>query len=248
MPCVFDAFGRAGRPGGEQDLRDRIRAGRSGTFVDGGPSGRSREVFEPRGIEVRSVPARDDFCLALYGRERLCERRGVRDIDEAGRKQLGDVLELREVVALQRVRNRNRRDGHAGGIACELQQPVLDGVGRQDHDRPLGRKPALDQRCGQCIDRLACVLISELAPFVAGAFLQERPPRLRLDRAAECAREARVVCTERHRAGEADGAVRVRRAARARRRERDRPMRSTGHGAGMIVHRAGFLWRLVDAL
>jgi len=48
------------------------------------------------------------------------------------------VLELGVVLALERISDRDRRYGNAGGVAGKREQRVIDAVGGQNHHRPLG--------------------------------------------------------------------------------------------------------------
>jgi len=80
-------------------------------------------------LHVGAVAARHDLRLQVERGKRLGERAGVRDIDQAGREQRRDVLELGMVLALERIGNRDRRHGNAGGVAGEREQRVIDAVG-----------------------------------------------------------------------------------------------------------------------
>ena len=88
---VDHALGQAGRAGGEENFRDRVRADRGGGLVHAGAGLRAREIVEQRRAEIGAVAARDDFGVAADRSERLGERRGIGHVDQAGREQLGDV-------------------------------------------------------------------------------------------------------------------------------------------------------------
>ena len=62
---------------------------------------RAREVLEQRRANVRAVVAREDFGATVDRRERLGERRGVGNVNQAGREQRGDMFQLGEILALQ---------------------------------------------------------------------------------------------------------------------------------------------------
>ena len=75
---------------------------------------------------------------------------------------------------------------------------MIDAVAGQDHDRPLGRKSALDQALRQCVDERPRRPIGQLAPVAAaGALGQEQSVRVALDGGAEEAGEARMVRRQR---------------------------------------------------
>ena len=154
---VDHAFGQAGRSRGEQDLGDGVRADGCGGFVQGRARPALRHVVEcGDAVEVGAIAARDQLGLGqVEGGKGFGERAGVGDVDEAGREQFGNVLELGVVLALQGIGDRDRRHGNAGGVAGEREQRMIDAVAGQDHDRPLGRKSALEQALRQCIDDLA---------------------------------------------------------------------------------------------
>ena len=222
-------------------------------LIDSGAHRGLQEIVEPRRAEVRAIAARHNLRLRAERGKRLREGCSVGNIDQARLKQLGDMLELGKVLALQRVRDRDGRDGDARRVACQHQQRMVDGVGREDHHRPLGREPARDQRRRDGVDAAARLLVAEFAPSVARALLQEGARGLCLDRRTEKPREAWIVRAKRIGRGEADRAVRVIRAVCTRRRERDRPVRGARRRAGMFVHQASspwavFLWRFLDAL
>ncbi len=103
--------------------------------------------------QVGAVAAGEDFHAGeIERRQRPGERAGVRHVDQSRLEQRGDVLELGVVLALQRIGDRDRRHRNAGGMAGERQQGVIDAVAGQNHDRPLGAQPALDQPLRQRID------------------------------------------------------------------------------------------------
>ena len=205
--------------------KDAIKAGQRVLIVDdplatGGTVQGTIELVQRLGGEIAGL----SFMVELTGLH--------------GREQLGDMFEFGEILALQRVGDRNRRDRHTGGVACEHEQRVIDRIRREDHHRPLGRESAPEQRGGERIDAAARVFIGELAPGIAAPFGEKDAARLRLDGRTEQPREARIVCAERRRAGEADRAVRFGGAPHLRRRERDRPVRGARRRAGMLIHRA----------
>ena len=71
---------------------------------------------------------------------------GVGCVDEPGLDQRGDVLDLAEVLAHQRVRRRDRHDGDAGEESAERQQRVVDAVAGEDQQRPPRPEAAIQQR------------------------------------------------------------------------------------------------------
>ena len=163
--------------------------------------------------------------------ERFGEGRGIGDIDEAGLEQLGNVLELGVVLALQRIGDGDRRDRYARGVAGEREEGVVDAVAGEDHHGTLGREPALDQALGERVDELPRRLVGELAPTAAGVALrQEQARRIALDRRAKKARQARIVRGERHARAHARAAVGRGLADDVRARERERPKRRCLHG------------------
>ncbi len=235
---VDDALRQSGRSGSEQDFRDHAGAGRGGGLLDDGAGRRAREIVEQRhAFEIGAVAARHDFGGAADRRQRVRERRGVGDVNEAGLEQLGDVLQLRKVLALQRVGDRDRRDRNAGGVARKHQQRMVDRIRRQDHHRALRRKSARDQRRGERIDRRPRLRVGQLAPAVVHALLQERARGLRLRRGAkqprrDSARRRRARASEVRRiVPSAESVVR-----HTRRREGDRTVRG-----GSAEARASFI-------
>ena len=160
-------FGRPVEPEVKRNLAIGVGGGRGRGLVDAGAGGRAGEIVEQCRAKVRAVAARNDFRSRAERRDRLGEWCGVGDIDEARLEQIGDVPELGEVLALQRVGDRDRRDRNARRVACQHQQRVIDRVGREDHDRPLGREPARHERCRDGVDAAARVLVGDLDASVS---------------------------------------------------------------------------------
>jgi len=153
-----------------------------------------RQVIESGdALHVGAVAARHDLGFEFKRGERFGERAGVRDVDQARRQQGRDMLELGVVLALERIGDRNRRHGNAGGVAGEREQRVIDAVGGQNHHRPFGREPALDQTLRQRVHERSRRRIGQLAPAAAVALGQEQACGIALDRRTEKARQARIV-------------------------------------------------------
>src|ERR1043165_400983 len=98
-----------------------VRADGRGGVVDGCCGPALRHVVEcGDAVEVGAVAARDDLETSqVEGGKGFGKGPGVSDVDEAGREQAGNVLELGVVLALQGIGNRDRRHGNAGSVACE---------------------------------------------------------------------------------------------------------------------------------
>ena len=137
---VDHAFGQAGRSRGEQDLGDGVRADGCGGLVQGRARPALRHVVQGGdGGEAGAIAARDQLGLReVEGRKGFGIGAGVGDIDEAGREQFGNVLELGVVLALQGIGDRDRRYRNSGGVAGKREQRMIDAVAGQDHDRALG--------------------------------------------------------------------------------------------------------------
>ena len=80
------------------------------------------------------------------------------------------MLELGVILALERIGNRDRCHRHAGGVAGEREQRVVDAVGGENHHRPLGREGAFDETRRQRVDERPRRLIRQFAPGAAVAF------------------------------------------------------------------------------
>ena len=197
---VDDPLGQAGGAGREQELGDGIGTDRSGGLLQRRARLALRHFLERRdAADPGTVAAGDDLDPGqVERRERLRERRGIGDIDEARREQLGNMLELGVILALQRIGDRDRRHGNAGGVAGEREQGMVDAIAGEQHHRPLGRKPALDEPLRQRIDERPRRLIGQLAPVPGGhALRQEQPAGIALDRTPEQARQTRIVRRQR---------------------------------------------------
>ena len=75
----------------------------------------------------------------------------------------------------------------------EREQRVVDGVGGEDHHRPLGREAALDQSGRESIDQWTRGRIGQFVPVGALALGQEDARGVALDRGAEKPCQARIV-------------------------------------------------------
>ena len=141
IPCVLSTpLGIAVEPRGEEDLGHAVRADRRQRLVDrrrsAGVATSSRERRRARALGEHDLGAAE-----VDGGQHAAERPGVGRVDEPRLDQRGDVLDLAEVLAHQRVGGRDRHDGHAGQEAAERQQRVVDRVAGQDQQRPLGPSP-----------------------------------------------------------------------------------------------------------
>ena len=83
------------------------------------------------------------------GRERLLqcalEERALGGEHQPGLHPVEDLPERAELGGLQRVGRCDRRVGHADVHRGQRQQPVLDAVARQDHDRAIARELTSDE-------------------------------------------------------------------------------------------------------
>ena len=149
---VDDAFGRAGRSRGEQDLGDRVGADLSAPLgIFGG-----RSSFEQVGkvrqlVTCRLCAAGDDLDTIQQSRaSQRVQRRAIagaiRDIEETRRQRGHDRLQLGMITALQRIGDRDRRCGNTNGHGAENEQRVVDAVFREDADGPLCSSAPSDER------------------------------------------------------------------------------------------------------
>ena len=159
---VDHALGRAGRAGGEEDLRDGVGPDRART--------RSSTARRRRGVEQR----RDRRGGRADRGERGREVRRVRAYTRPGCSSSKMRLELGEVLRHQRVRGRDRRDRHADVHRAEREQRVVDAVVREDRDRPLGPEAAVEQRLADAARRRERFAVGDPPPAVAGALGEER--------------------------------------------------------------------------
>ncbi len=90
-----------------------------------------------------------------------------------GREQVDDHAQLAEVARHQRIGRRDRREGNADIGRRQRQQRMLDAVAGEDHDRPLGREPAPQQRRADALHRVEHLRVGELAPGVVRPALGE---------------------------------------------------------------------------
>src|SRR4029079_15534569 len=93
---------------------------------------------------------------------------------KAGREQAENREQFGEILREQRIRGRDRRVRYAGVHRTEVQQPVLDVVAREHHQRPLRRKLAIEQRLPYPPGVLEGVAVRKLAPACTGALREER--------------------------------------------------------------------------
>ena len=92
------------------------------------------------------------------------------------------VAQLAEVLRDQRVGGRDRGIGHADVLGGEREQRVLEVVAREDRERALGRKAALEQRLADAAHALERLGVGQPPP---GAIA--RPRLARKVRSGACA-------------------------------------------------------------
>ena len=173
MRFVFDnALRIFRRAGGEQKLDDRVSVGGVMCRCRFGARGRFEQRTEARGLPPGDAALREDH-LHVRSADRRDSARVPRAAgeDKAGRDRLEDMPQLREVIGDQRVSRRDRRVGDSHPHRPERQDQVLDVVFRQDHDRPLGRQPALQQRLADALGSVEHLRVGDAAPFTILAAL-----------------------------------------------------------------------------
>ena len=184
------ALGQPGRARGEQHLGDRIRRDRRMRRGHRRCHRRLQQVVEKSVRTSRRRIAADDQRHIRQGRGNGGrEPRSVAGIDQPGRQQRRDVLELAVVGRDQRIGRRDRRVGNADPDRGQAEQEMLDLVARNDHQRPLGPRSGIEQRLRQRLDaRRARLPKAELPPGIAIAVGDQhrvgclRRPRLRAHR------------------------------------------------------------------
>ena len=192
---IDDGLGRPGRAGREQKFGDCSRAGARHRGFDRRARLAARKLGKCGHLrQVRAVLARRDLDAGKRERrERLGERRRVRDIDEPRLEQARNLAQLGVILTLQRISDRDRRHRDAGRESGKHQNRMLQRVPGQDHQRALRGKPAIDQRLGHAIDLHLRFRIGQPAPAVVVALGEEQLLRRPLDRAPEHPRETGIV-------------------------------------------------------
>ena len=143
------------------------------------PDGRGRQqrLQECGGAACKWVAGDDDLDLARHDRlDGAAVGLAVGGEDEPRGEQLDDRPQLAEILRDERVGRRDRRIGDADIHGGEADERMLDVVARQDHDRPLRRKVAPQQRRADAADLLQGLGIGELAPAAAGIPLRQEDP------------------------------------------------------------------------
>ena len=141
---VDDAFGLAGRAGGEQDFGDGVGRDFGMRRFDRRRRLCARQVCEQRRRPIARRICRDrDFDAGRHrGGDGAGEGGAVRGKDEAGLKNLDDGFELAEILRQQRVRHRDRRIGNADMHGGKAKERMLDIVAGKNGDRALRRQAA----------------------------------------------------------------------------------------------------------
>ena len=173
---IDDRLWIAGRARRQQEFRDRVRAdglvhrveAADATAQPSGPPARSR-----RGRARAPYEAAISVPKGHVGGQRIGEFRGVVGEDEARRQQLHQIAELAVVPRHQRIGRRYRTEGNAGIERAERDQCVIDRVAGENDDRPVGRKPARQQRGRDVPRRRQQFRIGDLPP---AAVQRSAPP------------------------------------------------------------------------
>ncbi len=207
---VDHRLGHAGGAGGEQELGDSV----------GADPGRGRlDPARGRGCEQigkgrRSSPGRRigrhrDLGRGRHGgldRSFICGPGGGED--QAGPDELDDLAQLAEVVGDQRVGGRDRSVGNPDVLRGERQQRMLEIVAREDRERALGRKPALEQRLADPAHALEGFGVGQPPPGAIRTALGQKRARGRvLGPALQPLGQARRIVSERVRRAGADRAI-----------------------------------------
>jgi hypothetical protein len=209
----------AGRPGGEQDLDDRVWGllGQAPLHLGGGAG--AHQLGQRGGAPAAGGAAAGGGHLTVANdRDPGCVRVAVVGEDQARVGQLDDRAELGVVAALQRVGDADRRDGDADGVRREREQQVLDRVAGQDHQGTLAELPveqALPDRVGRC-PRLR---VADNPPAVTVALAGKHALRVSGGPNAKHLRNARRMRRQRGLRPEHDGAIAAPAQRHRRRRE-----------------------------
>ena len=225
---VDDAFGLAGRAGGEQDFGDGVGSDFGMRRFDRRRRLRARQFREQRRRPIaRRICGDRDFDAGRHrGGDGAGEGGAVGGEDEAGLKNLDDGFELAEILRQQRVRHRDRRIGNADMHGGKADERVLDIVAGKNGDRALRRQAARQERRGDGAHFRQCVRIGQRAPGARCVTLRQehalgrgfRPMHQAL---GELLRE----CRQRMRRAQHDGAVAAALDHHVGRPEQDLPQR-----------------------
>ena len=161
---VDHALRDSGRAGSEEDFRDRARADALERRLDPGRCFGGEQL--------------GDRCrVRADGRERRREFLGIGGPHEPRTQQPEDGLELGEVLRHQRVGGRDRGDRHPYVHRPEREERVIDRVVGEDHERPRGIEPSVEQPLRGAARERERLAVAELPPGAVPALGEESPVR-----------------------------------------------------------------------
>ena len=225
---VDDAFGLAGRAGGEQDFGDRVGTGLGMRRFDRRRRLRVGQCCEEcRWPLVRRICRDRDFDAGRHrGGDGAGESGAVGREDEARLKNLDDGFELAEILRQQRIRHRDRRVGNADMHGGKADERVLDIVAGKNGDGALRRQAARQQRRGDGTHFRQCVGVSQRAPCArCVALRQEHALGRGFGPMHQALGELLRKCRQRMRRAQHDSAVAAALDHDVRRAEQDLPQR-----------------------
>ncbi len=167
-------FGRARRARGVEHLRHGVGSDPCVRVVDSG--GRRRRLqFPPiERLERLWRRAGDDQIAVGDVRQRTLEQCAVVREDHAGRERRPQRPERRVFAGEQRIGRRNRRIGNTDVHRRERQQAMLNAVAGENHERPVRRDAAVEQRLRQRADARQGIGVGQPTPVSGGVARRQK--------------------------------------------------------------------------